>query len=188
MDISEVTKNTKLLINGIPYVVEGVNFVKPGKGRGIYYLKLRNLLDGSTRDETLHSGDRVEEANVTSHEMQYLYEQGGNFVFMDNETFEQYSMTGKQFGTKSRFFKEGTVVNVMVMHGKPIDIIIPKFVELKVVEVAASTKTDTITAQTKMVVLETGYTIAVPTFVKGGDTIKVDTRNGTYVERVSQKK
>jgi elongation factor P len=188
VDIADVSRNTKLTINNAPFVVEDVKFVKPGKGRGIYYLKLRNLFDGTTRDQTYHSGDKVDEIHVTSHDMQYLYEEGDHYVFMDNETFEQHHVPKERLGNRIQFIKEGFAVAVMVMEGKVIDITLPKFVELAVVSSSASTKTDTITAQNKVVSLETGATIAVPSFVKEGDIIKVDTRTNTYVERVSTKR
>ena len=188
MEISEVSRNTKLLINGVPFAVEDVKFVKPGKGRAIYYLKLRNLFDGTTRDQTYHSGDKVEEVHVSSSEMQYLYKEGDHYVFMDNENFEQHSVPKEMLGTKSQFLKEGFVVTVSVMEGKVLEVTLPKFVELAVVSGAASTKTDTITAQSKMVELETGGLLSVPAFVKEGDIVKVDTRTNTYVERVSTKR
>ncbi len=188
MEISEVSRNTKLLINGVPFAVEDVKFVKPGKGRAIYYLKLRNLFDGTTRDQTYHSGDKVEEVHVSSHEMQYLYREGDHYVFMDNETFEQHHVPKELLGTKSQFLKDGAVVAVSIMGNKVLEVTMPKFVELVVVRGAASTKTDTVTAQNKMVELETGGVLSVPAFVKEGDIVKVDTRTNTYAERVSTKK
>ncbi len=188
MDIGEVSKNTKFMINGVPFAVEDVHFVKPGKGRAMYHLKLRNLSDGTTREQTFHSGDKVDEISVSSNEMQYLYKEGDHYVFMDNDNFEQHHVPGDMLGTKSQFLKEGLVVTVSVMEGKVLEVIIPKFVELAVVKGAASTKSDTITAQSKMVELETGTVLAVPAFVKEGDIVKVDTRTSTYVERVAAKK
>lgn len=187
MDIADVRKNSKLLIDGVPYNVDDVDFMKPGKGRAIYRLKLRNLLDNSTVDRTLHSGDKVEEASVTAHEMQYLYQDNEQYVFMNNETFEQHFLTEAQLGNKRHFLKPGMVVTVVMMGERPLDVTIPTFVELEVVQSDITTKTDTITAQTKQAVLETGYTIGVPAFVKEGDILKVDTRTGTYVERVTRK-
>lgn len=188
MDIGDVHKNTKLLIDGILYNVEEAEFVKPGKGRAIYRLKLRNLLDGSTADRTYHSGERVEEAHTTSEEEQYLYKEGENYVFMNTETFEQHFIREEQLGNKKDFLKEGTVVVMLMMGDKPIDITLPTSVELRVVQSEIATKTGTITPQMKSATLETGFTIDVPSFVKEGDIIKVDTRTGTYVERVSTKK
>ena len=187
IEISEVSKNTKLLIDGVPFAVEDVNFVKPGKGRAIYRIKMRNLLDGNPRETTYHSGEKVEEVNIASHDMQYLYAESDHYVFMDNESYEQHSVNKDMIGSKAQFLKEGLMVTALTMHGNVIDVSLPKFVELRVTESAVSTRTDTVTAQMKVVRLETGATVNVPTFVKEGDTLKIDTRTGTYVERVTKK-
>ena len=188
MDIADVHKNTKLLVNNIPYNVDEAEFVKPGKGRAIYRLKLKNLIDNSTLDITYHSGDKVDEARITNVEMQYLYYDGEHYVFMNTETFEQYFLGEEKIGDRKAFLKEGIMVTLIMLDEKPLNVILPNFVELKVVESAVSTKTDTFSAQLKSAVLETGATIGVPTFIKEGDVIKVDIRTGTYVERVVTKK
>ncbi|HSW58004.1 MAG TPA: elongation factor P [Dehalococcoidales bacterium] len=187
MNIEEVTRNTKILIDNTPMAVETVEFVKPGKGRAIYKFRLRNLFSGNVLDITYHSGDKVEETTVTVHEMQYLYKEGDNYIFMDNSSFEQMPMTEAQTGVKAGYLKEGTPVVVMMWEDRPIDLQLPKIVELKVVEASASLKGATITAQMKEGKLETGITIGVPAFIKDGDIIKVDTRTGTYIERVGSK-
>jgi elongation factor P len=107
---------------------------------------------------------------------------------MNTDTFEQYSIDETLLGDKSHFLKEGTIVTTMMLEDKPLDITLPIFVELKVMKSDIATKTDTVTAQMKSATLETGYQIDVPTFIKEGDIIKVDTRTGTYVERVVVKK
>ncbi len=188
MDISDVRKNSNILINGMPYNVVENDLMKPGKGRAIFRLKLKNLLDGSVLERTFHSGDKVDEARVTSHEMQYLYKEGEQYVFMNTETFEQVFLTEKQVGDKSHYLKEGTLVTMVMLEDKPIDLNLPTFVELKVVRSEVSSKSDTITAQNKAATLETGYEVGVPPFVKEGDIIKVDTRTGQYLERVTTKK
>jgi elongation factor P len=188
IDIENVRKNNKLLVNKIPVNLDDLEFMKPGKGRAIYRLRLRNLFDNTVVDTTYHSGDTVELADVTSNELQYLYTEGDHYVFMDTGSFEQYMISSKIIGDKRTFLKEGAVVNGLFWNQKPIDITLPNFVELKVVESAISTRTDTITAQNKSVVLETGFSIGVPTFIKEGDFIKIDTRSGTYVERITTKK
>ena len=188
IDIENVRKNNKLLANKIPVNVDDIEFTKPGKGRAIYRLRLRNLFDNTVVDTTYHSGDTVELADVTSHDLQYLYADGDHYVFMDTESFEQYMISTSIIGDKKTFLKEGTVVNGLFWNQKPIDITLPNFVELKVVQSALTTKTDTITAQNKSVVLETGFSIGVPTFIKEGDIIKIDTRSGNYVERITAKK
>jgi elongation factor P len=187
IEISEVTRNTKILIDGVPFAVEDVNFVKPGKGRAIYRIKMRNLLDGVPREITYHSGDKVEEVSIVAHDMQYLYEEGDEFVFMDTESYDQHPVSKDLLGNKAQFVKESMVVSTIMMGSRIIGVDLPKFVELKVVESAVSTRTDTVTAQMKVVKLETGATVNVPTFVKEGDTLKIDTRSGTYVERVTKK-
>ncbi|MDD5095067.1 MAG: elongation factor P [Dehalococcoidia bacterium] len=188
IEIGEVHKNSKLLINGVPYNVEEYDFMKPGKGRAVYRLRLRNLLEDTSLDITYHSGDKVEEAHVTSTQMQYLYREGDHYVFMNTETFDQYMLGEKKVGNKKNFLKEGIAVTGVMMEDRPIDILLPNFVELAVIETAASSKTDTRTAQNKTSVLETGLTIGVPTFVNEGDIVKIDTRTGAYVERITQKK
>jgi elongation factor P len=187
IEISEVTRNTKILIDGVPFAVEDVNFVKPGKGRAIYRIKMRNLLDGVPREITYHSGDKVEEVSIVAHDMQYLYEEGNEFVFMDTESYDQHPVSKNLLGNKAQFVKESMVVSAIMMGSRIIGVDLPKFVELKVVESAVSTRTDTVTAQMKAVKLETGATVNVPTFVKEGDLLKIDTRTGTYVERVTKK-
>ena len=187
MNIEEVTKNTKILIDNTPFSVETVEFVKPGKGRAIYKFRLRNLFSGNVLDITYHSGEKVEETTVTIHEMQYLFKEGDNYIFMDNASFEQMPMTQAQVGDKGGFLKEGTPVVVMMWNERPIDLQLPKIVELKVLETSASLKGATITAQMKEGKLETGMMVGVPSFVKEGDIIRVDTRSGNYIERVGSK-
>jgi elongation factor P len=187
IEISEVSRNTKILIDGVPFAVEDVNFVKPGKGRAIYRIRMRSMFDGGGREITYHSGDRVEEVHITAHDMQYLYEEGSHFVFMDTESYEQHHVDKTLLGNKAHFLKDGMLVSAVMMGARVIGIDLPKFVELKVIQSGVSTRTDTVTAQMKAVKLETGATVNVPTFVKEGDTLKIDTRTGTYVERVTKK-
>ena len=188
MDISEVRKGSKIMIDGVPYNVEEAEFMKPGKGSAIYRYKLRNLIEGSSTNKTYHSGEKFTGANVNTREGQFLYHDGAHFIFMNTDTFEQYSIEESLLGDKSHFLKEGTIVTTMMLEDKPLDITLPIFVELKVMKSDIATKTDTVTAQMKSATLETGYQIDVPTFIKEGDVIKVDTRTGTYVERVVTKK
>jgi elongation factor P len=186
LDIENVSKNAKLLINNTPFAVEDVDFVKPGKGRAIYRLKIRNMLTQSLQEVTYHSADKLEDTSVTVHEMQYLYKETESYVFMDTETFEQTQVPETVIGIRGGFLKEGTKVMVTLWESRPIDITMPITVDLKVVKTGVSSKTDTITSQNKMAELETGVSIGVPTFVKEGDVVKVDTRSGNYLERVNK--
>lgn len=188
MEIEDVRKGTKILIESVPYRVEDVEFVKPGKGQALYRLRLRNLLTNSVTNRTLRSGDKVEEVHTENYEAQYLYQDGDQYVFMYTETFEQHYLNKETLGDKILFLKEGTVVNITMLGDRPLEIEIPTFVELRVAKSAMTGKTDTITAQFKSATMETGATINVPIFIQEGDLIKVDTRTGTYVERISTKK
>ena len=188
MKIEDVKKNTKLMYQGKPWNVDAAEFVKPGKGSAIYKLRLKNLTDASVLDVTFRSADKVDEASISNQEMQYLYKEGDHYVFMNTQNFEQTFVTEAQLGDKIKFLKEGTLVNVQLLDERPIDITIPTFVELAVVETGSSIKTATVTAQNKSARLETGFSVDVPTFIKEGDVLKIDTRTGTYVERLSTKK
>jgi len=186
LDIENVSKNTKLLINNVPFAVEDVDFVKPGKGRAIYHFKIRNMLNNSLQEVTYHSAEKVEETTITVHQMQYLYKDNDNYIFMDTESFEQQSVPATIVGDKAHFLKEGLTVVVTMWVDTPIEITLPITVDLKIVKTGVSTRTDTVTAQNKLAELETGYQVGVPTFVREGDIIKVDTRSGNYLERVNR--
>jgi elongation factor P len=187
MEIGDIAKNKKILIDAVPYNVTDAEFVKPGKGRAIYRLKLRNLYDGSTLDRTFHSGEKVDEAPISQLEGQYLYKEDDHYIFMNTETFEQFHVPEAVMGDKINYLKDGTVVSMTMLGDRPIDLNLPITIDLTVVKSGITTKTDTITAQMKAVVLDTGLTIDVPAFVKEGDVIKVDTRSGNYIERVTKK-
>jgi elongation factor P len=188
MDIEDVRKNVKLMIEGKPFNIDDVDFVKPGKGRAIYRLKLRNLRDGSTLERTYHSSEKIEEVSIGTQEDQYLYKEGDNYVFMNTESFEQQSIPEHLIGERAAFLKEGIIVTVTMMGDEPIEVNLPTFVELQVVGSEITTKAATITPQNKAAKVETGYTIGVPAFIKEGDIIKIDTRTGAYVERITGKK
>jgi elongation factor P len=187
MEISDVRKNSKLIIDGILYNVEEAEFTKPGKGRSVYRLRLKNLKDGGVTDRTYRSGEKIEEAHLNTQEEQYLYKEGDNYVFMNTENFEQNLVPEELLGDRKYFLKDGMIVVMLMMGDQPIDITLPITVDLKVVESDVTSKTATISPQAKSSVLETGYRIDTPTFVKVGDIIKVDTRSGTYIERVNTK-
>jgi len=188
MEIEDVRKGTKFLINAVPYRIEDAEFVKPGKGQALYKLKLRNLFDNSVVNRTYRSGDKVDDVRTDTYKGQYLYKEGDQYVIMDSATFEQHYVNQEALGDKRFFIKEGDPVTVTMFGDRPLEIEIPTFVELKVIKSALTARTSTITAQYKPAELETGASVDVPAFINEGDTIKVDTRTGTYVERVTGKK
>jgi elongation factor P len=185
MEISGVRRNSKLLIDGALYNVEEAEFTKPGKGRSVYRLKLKNLRDGGVIDRTYRSGEKVEEASMNTEEEQFLYKEGDQYFFMNTKTYDQHPLSADLLGIKKNFLKEGMEVVMLMMGDEPIDITLPINIDLKVIETEISTKTATITPQMKSSIVETGYRIDTPSFIKVGDVIKIDTRSGNYVERVS---
>jgi elongation factor P len=183
-DCSNLKKGLKVEIDGEPYVISQFDFVKPGKGQALYKCRLKNMITGSQFDRTFRSGDKFNPANLEEREMEYLYEEGGTFCFMNTATFEQEFLTRDQVVDAIDLLKENTVCNVLFFDNKAISINMPNFVELKIVKADPWAKGDTATNDTKPATLETGYVVQVPAFVNEGETIRVDTRTKAYAERV----
>ncbi len=147
-------------------------------------LKMRNIRTGSTVERTWNSGDRVQDIRLDYRNVQYLYNDGDLFYFMDAETFEQPAISRELVGDSAGFLKEGTEVKITFLQNEPLDIELPTTVDLKVTRAEVAVRGDTATGVTKRVTVETGYDVDVPMFVKEGDVIRVDTRTGSYVTRV----
>jgi len=184
LDTSDPKKGVKIEIDGAPYLVTEFEFVKPGKGQGLYRCRLRNLLDGSTTERTFRSGDKLESADVSERQLQYLYREGDRYYFMDTETYDQLFISADQVGDARDFLTENLVVAVAFFGNKPIGITLPKFIDVVVTRSGAGFKGDTVSNVTKPVTIETGATIQVPLFIAEGEKIRIDTRTGAYVERV----
>ncbi len=182
---SDLRRGLKIQIDGEPYLLTDVDFFKPGKGNALYRCKMKNLVRNTMLDRTLKGGDELEAADVEELETQFLYSQNGTFVFMDKESFEQYELSAEQVDENWKYLKENMPVDMVLFNGNPITISPPSHVTLKVVETDPGTKGDTATNVTKPAKVETGAEFNVPGFIKEGNIIKVDTRNGVYVERVS---
>lgn len=182
---SDFRKGLKVQIDGEPYLMTEMNFVKPGKGNALYKCKLRNLLRGTMLDRTYKGGDTLESADVDDIQTQYLYRQGEMFVFMDNTTYEQYELTAEQVDDNWKYLKEGMPCSMTLYNGNPITMAPPNHVELLVTECEPGAKGDTATNVTKPAMMETGGEFLVPGFIKTGNVLKIDTRTGEYVERVS---
>ncbi len=181
---SEFRKGLKVQIDGEPYLMIEMNFVKPGKGNALYKCKLRNLVRGTVLDRTYKGGDSLEAADVEEIACQYLYRQADTFVFMNNSTFDQYELSAEQVDDAGKYLKEGMECSMVLFNGNPITMTPPNHVELKVEYCEPGAKGDTATNVTKPVKVETGAEIICPSFINLGDVIKVDTRTGAYVERV----
>ncbi len=184
---SEFRKGLKVELNGEPYLMVDFQHVKPGKGGAFVRTRLKSLLSGNIIEKTFRSGEKLDTPDLEERAMQYLYQEGENFIFMDNETFEQLSIPRDVIGSGLDFLKENMDVNVMFHNRKPIGVELPYFVELEVVRTDPGIKGDTASGGNKPATLETGAVVQVPLFVKEGDILKIDTRDGSYIERVSGK-
>lgn len=180
----ELRKGLKLEIDGEPYLIVDFEFAKPGKGQALYRCRLRNMITGTQFDRTYRSGDKFTSADMEEQEMQFLYRQGEHFHFMNNSTYEQYELTEEQVGDATNFLTENLAVNSLLYQGRPIGIMLPNFVELRVIQADPGIKGDTAAGATKPVTMETGYVVQVPLFIEEGELLKLDTRTGAYVERV----
>ena len=158
--------------------------IKMGRGGATIRVKAKNLKTGSTLEKTFNSGQKVEDAEVTKKKGQFLYSDDQNVVFMDPETFEQFSLSKTAVEGKEVFLREGEVYSLLVAEDQVVSVEIPKLVALKVAETDPGVRGDTVSNVYKDAILENGLKIKVPLFIKQGDKVKVDTRTQEYVERV----
>ncbi len=185
-DSSHLRKGLKIVIDDEPYIITDFQFSKPGKGQALYRCKLKNMITGYTMDRTFRSGDKFQPANLEEVHMQYLYNDGDGYHFMDLKSYEQVTLTEEQVGDAKNFLKDNMEVDILFFKGTPISISLPTFVDLEVIEAMPGVKGDTATGATKPVTLETGHKIQVPLFIEEGDVLKIDTRTGDYVERAKK--
>jgi elongation factor P len=181
---SEFKKGLKIELDGAPYIIVDFQHVKPGKGGAFVRTKLKNLLTGRVVDQTFRSGERLKRPDLIEREMQYLYREGDRFCMMDNETYEQLMLTAEQVGEARIYLIENQNVKVLWFNQQPVAAEGPTFVELAVTQTDPGLKGDTATGSTKPATLESGATVMVPLFISEGDRVKVDTRTGSYIERV----
>lgn len=183
---ADFKKGLKIEFNGEPYEIIDFQHVKMGRGGAIVRTKMKNLKTGYVMENTFRSGEKVERPNLEEKEMQFLYKSDNDYIFMDNETYEQINIPESLVGDNKDYLLENMNVKILFFQGNAIGIEIPTFVELKVVETVPGIKGDTVSGGGKPAKLETGATIQVPLFINEGDIIKIDTRTGTYIERVTK--
>lgn len=183
--------STNQFKNGMAIELDGTLFfivefqhVKPGKGGAFVRTKLKNVKTGAVLDKTFRAGEKVELAHLERRKMQYLYKDNNSYYFMDNQTYEQLSLSAEQLGDVTKYLKENTEVELLLYQNNPIGVEPPLFVELEVTDTDPGVRGDTATAGTKPATLETGAVVQVPLFVQIGDKIKVDTRTNTYITRL----
>lgn len=186
IDSNAIRKNLKLLIDNAPWVVVDFQFVKPGKGQSFTRIRLKNMITGNVVEKTYKSGEKLEEARIDENQMVFLYSQGITYSFMDNKTYDQVEISEEHLGEAKNFLVENMNVEVLFFNGQSIGISLPNFVNLQIVDTEPATKGDTVSGATKPAKLSTGYTLNVPLFVNNEEWIVVDTRTGTYVERVKK--
>lgn len=183
---SEFRGGLKLMLDGDPCVIIDNEFVKPGKGQAFNRVKLRNYKTGRVLEKTFRSGESVEAADVVDRELQYLYNDGEHWHFMDNETYEQYQADAQAMADAIKWIKDQDLCSVTLWNGQPIAVEAPNFVVLEISETDPGLKGDTSGGGGKPATLETGAVVRVPLFVHTGEKIKVDTRSGEYVSRFKE--
>ena len=176
--------------NGVTFEMDGNDYsiiefqhVKPGKGAAFVRTKIRNVISGAVTEKTFNPNDKYPTAFIERKDMEYLYNDGDLYYFMDSETYEQLPISPNVLGDNFRFVKENMVCKVLSYKGNVFGIEPPNFVELQVTETEPGVKGDTATNVTKPATLETGAEIKVPIFINEGEMIRVDTRTGEYMER-----
>jgi elongation factor P len=179
----DLRPGVKVELDGSPYVVTDYQWVKPGKGGAFMRTKLKNMKTGAIIDRTFRTDEKLPKAEVEDRKVQFLYHDGDVYHFMDTESFDQFSMDEKQLGEASGFLKEEMIISILNHRGEPIGVVLPTFVELRVVETDPGFRGDTASGGSKPATLETGATIQVPLFINVGDLLRVDTRTSAYVER-----
>lgn len=173
-----------ILVDGNLWQIIEFLHVKPGKGAAFVRSKLKNVETGQVIEKTFRAGEKVESAHLERREMQFLYTDGSEYTFMDNQSFDQIGITKAQIGDQVKYLKENMNANVLLHGTKIIGVDLPTHVELKVVDTPPAEKGNTATGGTKPATLETGAVVNVPFFVEIGTTIRVDTRNNQYMDRV----
>jgi len=182
--VADLKKGLKITLDGDPYLVIAFDFTKPGKGQALYRTKMRNMINGTILDRTYRSGETFEPASLEDRKMQFLYKEDDHFVFMDNQTFEQYRMGEDSIGDSKNYLIDNLPVDVLLFKEKAIGVDVPNFVNLRVTETSPWAKGDTSGSDSKPATVETGYVLRVPPFIEEGELIVIDTRNGEYSTRV----
>lgn len=185
IDAGELRKGLNIELNGNIYQVVEYQHVKMQQRQPVIKLKLRDVRSGGVIERTFQSGDKVEPAFLEHRAVQYLYNDGDLYYFMDNETYEQIALTAAGIGEAVNYLKDGLTLEILTCKGEAVSVELPTSVELQVTEAEPGFKGDRATAGTKPAKLETGISVQVPLFIDVGDVVKVDTRTGAYLEKVS---
>ena len=180
---AEFKKGLRIVFDGQPYAIVDFQHVKPGKGGAFVRTKLKNIMSGKVVDRTFNAGVKVDVANVDRRDMQYLYREGGDFVFMDMTDYDQPRVPASVVGDAANYLLEEQTVTVAFNDGTPLYVDLPAAVELTISQTDPGVQGDRSTGGTKPATLQTGATVQVPLFISTGEKIKVDTRTGQYLGR-----
>lgn len=183
---SEFRSGLKVMLEGDPCSILGNEFVKPGKGQAFNRVKLRNLKSGRVWERTFKSGESLQGADVIERDMEYLYNDGEFWHFMEPDTYEQYQADKKAVGEANLWLKEQDRCEVTLYNGAPLSVTPPNFVELEIVETDPGLKGDTASGGSKPATLSTGAVVKVPLFLSQGEVIRIDTRAGEYQGRAGK--
>lgn len=184
---NEFKAGVKIEMDGQPYTIVSNQFVKPGKGQAFNRTKIRNLLSGRVIEKTFKSGESFDEADILETQMRMLYKESDGVVFMDDETFEQLTIISERTASVDQWLVEDLLYDIVFYKGEAIAIEPPMFLELEIVETAPGARGDTASGRVlKPAITQSGAEVQVPIFIGEGEIIKVDTRTGKYVERVSK--
>jgi len=182
---TDFRKNLKIEIAGEPFIIVEAVHVKPGKGVAFVKTRIKSLISGRVQSITYRSGDKVDKPDLEERDMEYLYVEDPFYVFMDTESYEQFNIPKDSLESVLPFLKDNLGVTVLFHNDRPINVELPNFVVLKVVQTDPGVKGDTASGGSKPATLETGHVIQVPLYLEEGQLVKVDTRSGDYAERVS---
>ena len=185
LSINEIKQGVTVIVEEEVYAVIDTEHVKPGKGAAFVRAKMRNLRSGSIQEKTFRGDEKIEEAFIEERKLQYQYASGNMYHFMDQENFEEIAISEEKVGDKKKFLKDNLEVLGYFYKDETLNINLPNSVQVKITGTEPGIKGDTAKSGTKPAQIETGATIQVPLFVNEGDTIKVDTRTGGYLERVN---
>ena len=180
---AQIKKGIYIIFHEEPHMVVDITFVSPGKGSAFYKVKLKSLYTGRVVEYTYKSGEKLEEVLVETHEAEYSYFDGENYVFIEPRTFEQYLVLADIIGDDKYYIKAGLLYRIKFYEDKPVGVTLPKSIVCTVVESENSIKGDTATSAMKNAVLDTGAKVMVPLFIKVGEEISVSTETGQYLSR-----
>lgn len=176
-------KGKIVVLDGEPYIIVSAEFLRKQQRRPVINTILKHLKTDQTKEHTFQQSDRVQEADIDRSPHQYLYQEGGKYVFMNGQTYEQIEIPADTIGDLARFLLEGQEVNIMLFEGSPVSVDMPIKIDRKVIEAPPGVRGDTSSNVTKEIIIEGGVKMRAPLFIKEGDMIRVDTRTGEYLER-----